>query len=58
MNPSNNIKLRKWLMKIFTDRSRIIAREKCPRFRFLQYHEAGTGIVPRRTPLALGSVED
>ena len=41
-------------IKIFTDRSRILAEQRCRRFRFLQYHESGTGIVPRRTPLALG----
>src|SRR6185437_7784654 len=40
--------------KIFIDRSRIITRERCPRRRFLEYHESGTGIVPKRTPLALG----
>lgn len=41
-------------IKIFTDRSRILAEQRCRRFRFLQYHESGTGIVPKRTPLALG----
>jgi len=40
--------------KIFIDRSRIITRERCDRRRWLEYHESGTGIVPKRTPLALG----
>jgi len=38
----------------FTDRSRIQTRERCPRRFWLEYKEAGTGIVPKRTPLALG----
>lgn len=41
-------------IKIFTDRSRIVEREHCDRKRWLVYHESGTGIVPKRTPLALG----
>ena len=40
-------------IKIFTDRSRIVERERCDRKRWLVYHESGTGIVPKRTPLAL-----
>lgn len=40
-------------VRIFTDRSRIIAAQRCPRFRFLQYHQDGSGIVPARTPLPL-----
>ena len=40
--------------RIWTDRSRILEFQRCPRKRFLTYHETGTGIVPARTPLALG----
>ena len=40
-------------IKIYTDRSRIVERERCDRKRWLVYHESGTGIVPKRTPLAL-----
>src|SRR5580765_4359456 len=40
--------------RIFIDRSRIITRERCARRRWLEFHESGTGIVPKRTPLALG----
>lgn len=39
--------------RIYTDRSRIITRERCPRRRWIEFHEAGTGIVPSRTPLPL-----
>ena len=41
-------------IKIWVDRSRVLERERCSRKRWLVYHESGTGIVPKRTPLALG----
>lgn len=40
-------------VRIFTDRSRIITRERCSRRRWYEYHENGTGIAPRRKSLAL-----
>lgn len=49
------------IQRIYIDRSRIVTRERCPRRRFLEYHESGTGIVPKRTPLPLavgGSVHE
>lgn len=39
--------------RIYIDRSRIITRERCPRRRFLEYHQDGMGIQPSRTPLAI-----
>lgn len=36
------------MRKHYTDRSRIVLSEKCERARLLQYHFAGTGIVPKR----------
>src|SRR5215469_10300668 len=38
---------------VWTDRSRIEAYQRCPRLRWLEYHEQGTGIVPVKTPLPL-----
>lgn len=39
----------------WTDRSRILAYQRCPRRRFHEYHDGpeGMGIVPRKTPLPL-----
>lgn len=39
--------------RIYIDRSRIIERERCPRRRWLTYHQDGGGIVPAKTPLPL-----
>ena len=38
---------------VWTDRSRILSYQRCPRRRYMEYHEGGMGIVPRRTPLPL-----
>lgn len=38
---------------IRTDRSRIITHQRCARARWLEYHEAGTGITSARKPLPL-----
>lgn len=40
-------------MKVFTDRSRIEAYQRCHRLRFLEYHEQGMGIRSARKPLPL-----
>jgi hypothetical protein len=39
-----------------TDRSRIVARQECPRLRYLNYHLGGMGLEPRvaRIPLVSG----
>lgn len=43
------------IKRVFIDRSRILERQRCPRKRFLTYHEgaAGVGIEASRKPLAL-----
>ncbi|MGC1477465.1 MAG: hypothetical protein WA804_16580, partial [Terriglobales bacterium] len=38
---------------VWTDRSRIESYQSCARKRWLEYHEASTGIQPQRKPLAL-----
>jgi hypothetical protein len=38
---------------VYTDRSRILAYQQCPRLRYLQYHQDGTGIESARKPLPL-----
>jgi len=38
---------------VWTDRSRTETYQRCPRLRFLEYHQNGTGIAPARKPLAL-----
>ena len=46
---------------IRTDRSRVETYQRCARARFLEYHEAGTGIVSAKRPLPLcvgGSVHE
>lgn len=40
-------------MQVFTDRSRIELQQRCPRARFLTYHQNGKGVVPVKTPLPL-----
>jgi PD-(D/E)XK nuclease superfamily len=47
--------------RIYTDRSRIETFMRCPRKRFIEYHQGGMGVVPARTPLPLavgGSVHE
>jgi PD-(D/E)XK nuclease superfamily len=41
---------------VYTDRSRIETYQRCPRLRWLEYHEAGTGLSPAKKslPLAVG----
>jgi len=41
---------------VYTDRSRILTYQRCPRRRYYEYHQDGLGIVPKRTalPLAVG----
>jgi len=41
---------------VFTDRSRIETYQRCNRLRWLEYHEAGTGLAPAKKslPLAVG----
>lgn len=51
------------IKRVFIDRSRILERQRCPRKRWLTYHEgsAGVGIEASRKPLALavgGSVHE
>lgn len=41
------------MKRIFTDRSRIELQQRCPRARFLTYHQNGKGVVPVKTPLPL-----
>lgn len=38
---------------IFTDRSRIEVYQRCPRKRWLEYHQDGRGVTPAKTPLPL-----
>jgi len=38
---------------VWTDRSRVESHQRCNRLRFLEYHEAQTGIVPAKKPLPL-----
>lgn len=40
-------------MQVFTDRSRIEDFQRCPRKRYLTYHQNGKGVVPVKTPLPL-----
>lgn len=40
-------------IRIYTDRSRIETSFRCPRRRWLEYHEAGTGIQPRKKNMHL-----
>lgn len=42
--------------RIAIDRSRVVAYQRCPRSRWLEYHEAGTGLGPTKLslPLAVG----
>jgi hypothetical protein len=40
---------------MFTDRSRIVSFQTCPRMRFLNYHSQNTGIVPSKLILALST---
>lgn len=39
--------------RVFVDRSRIEDFQRCPRKRYLTYHQGGRGIVPVKTPLPL-----
>lgn len=41
-------------LKIFTDRSRILQGQRCPRSRWWAYHAEGQGLAPGKTPLPLG----
>lgn len=41
------------MKKLWTDRSRIETAQRCSRRRWLEYHEAETGIVPRKKNIAL-----
>jgi len=41
------------MKRVFTDRSRILQYQRCPRRRWHEYHEGGMGLAPRRTPLPL-----
>lgn len=41
------------MQRIFVDRSRIEAYQRCPRKRFIEYHQSGTGVQPRKKNLAL-----
>jgi hypothetical protein len=47
--------------KVFTDRSRIQDYQRCPRLRYLSYHQNGMGLTSIRTPLPLsvgGSIHE